>query len=785
MPVPTLSAGDVGASARDKINSAIALLNTTALGLDRKAPANDLVALAGQVAAERFAFTTALTRPGEAGAAFTLVSAAAELAGTNAMLPLVPPQNLTFGDNGDVVRTLQPVVIGMRRRIALEPERLYRLRAVVQRRANSADPSNDTVRVGIAYFDQAGLFIAAIPVHDYTALVTTNGRTLVMVGLARAAGTGVDVVAPANARHARAYVQSYASTGLVDVEILDIADVSDATLLPAISTDAVARITALESGNLAPRLTALESAVSGPVSLTFGTVSDAAAATIPVSITTVRVLGGAAAGDGKDAIFIRASGADHVWFTSADGAAWKRVISSISGVFNVREFGALGDGVADDTGAIQAAITAATLLGWAVFIPAGSYKTNAALTATGRVMIYGVGAQSDRGFRYAAEYDFSVRPSQSTGFTGSVIIPGDHDALHVATNDAILLRDFEVRYPNRPSAGRIGIDISGAAGGVSTGLIMDNVFVSGADTNVRIVDCLDFMLHRCVLREACKRNLDLDQVAYPSYGDASITGCTFWAFDTVDFSEHLLLRATGGAKISGNKFNYGANNPNGAAIRIKPDHVGSYQIEPLIITHNSMEGMQYGVAFSKQAGGGQCSQVVIAGNQIWIGKRAITIDSCPTDGETQGRWVNGLLIAANYLQVANTDADYVIYCGGVDGCYILGNGLTATTNPNAYGVGVDAYAAGVVQKSNGGNVRLAYVTERPVPASGVQVTNSYACAVVVYVFLPATSYLAVNARVIGAGTAFNALVPVTLNPGDTIAWGGGLAPTWTWFPVVQ
>jgi hypothetical protein len=47
--------------------------------------------------------------------------------------------------------------------------------------------------------------------------------------------------------------------------------------------------------------------------------------------------------------------------------------------FNVRDFGAVGDGVTDDTTAIQAAITAAIPRGQTVYVPAGTYKISAAL----------------------------------------------------------------------------------------------------------------------------------------------------------------------------------------------------------------------------------------------------------------------------------------------------------------------------------------------------------------------------------------------------------------------
>ena len=56
---------------------------------------------------------------------------------------------------------------------------------------------------------------------------------------------------------------------------------------------------------------------------------------------------------------------------------------------NVLDFGAVGDGVADDTAVIQAAITAAQLAGTNLYIPSGKYRTTAALTISGAISIYG------------------------------------------------------------------------------------------------------------------------------------------------------------------------------------------------------------------------------------------------------------------------------------------------------------------------------------------------------------------------------------------------------------
>ncbi len=56
---------------------------------------------------------------------------------------------------------------------------------------------------------------------------------------------------------------------------------------------------------------------------------------------------------------------------------------------NVLDFGAVGNGVADDTAAIQAAVTAATVLGKTVFIPAGVYLVTDTISIPSFTALYG------------------------------------------------------------------------------------------------------------------------------------------------------------------------------------------------------------------------------------------------------------------------------------------------------------------------------------------------------------------------------------------------------------
>jgi hypothetical protein len=77
----------------------------------------------------------------------------------------------------------------------------------------------------------------------------------------------------------------------------------------------------------------------------------------------------------------------------ATGAELAKGLNAINGTVNVKDFGAVGDGAADDTAAIQAAINAAQAGVVSVYLPAGRYRLASPLTITTSVNMRGEGAE--------------------------------------------------------------------------------------------------------------------------------------------------------------------------------------------------------------------------------------------------------------------------------------------------------------------------------------------------------------------------------------------------------
>ena len=76
---------------------------------------------------------------------------------------------------------------------------------------------------------------------------------------------------------------------------------------------------------------------------------------------------------------------------SAGGFNAKKIL----GIYSIKQYGALGDGIADDTAAIQATIDAVEAMGeGVVFIPAGTYLISSPLTFGSNIRIQGIGNSS-------------------------------------------------------------------------------------------------------------------------------------------------------------------------------------------------------------------------------------------------------------------------------------------------------------------------------------------------------------------------------------------------------
>lgn len=146
-------------------------------------------------------------------------------------------------------------------------------------------------------------------------------------------------------------------------------------------------------------------------------------------------------------------------------------------VFNVIDYGAVGDGTANDTAAVQATITAAGLSNGVVYLPAGLYKITSTLTISGKsgFIIEGDGPLASqivwRGSDGGADPILKINGCQL--FT---------------IRDISFTADYAPAGGTRPSA---CIHVSAAGGISSYGHLYSNIACNGTGTD----DLFDYGIH--------------------------------------------------------------------------------------------------------------------------------------------------------------------------------------------------------------------------------------------------------------------------------------------------
>lgn len=331
MAIAPISVGDV--ESISKINQAIAKANL----VDGKA---DQAALTAESAA-RVAADNALaaeieqnredlardfsagnwSRPGEAAMFWTH-----QIEGAPGDLSPISPSLVRIDSEGNIVRITGANKIGPIRAYRIEAGRLYRVRFAVRRRVNAADPANHTVRLAVRWLSRGkgALPTAMTVVQDLNSFVVASGRTIVTKVISTAAGTGVDIVAPAGAVYLRPYGQTYGDDGTTDFEIIDLVDITDAINFSPDVSGLESRMSEQESIDAGVRLDEIESQLGGAEIRDYLTRATVTAATISNTVNAIRVMQYDLMTPLAPAVFERAAvEPEHVEkIQSSDGAWW-------------------------------------------------------------------------------------------------------------------------------------------------------------------------------------------------------------------------------------------------------------------------------------------------------------------------------------------------------------------------------------------------------------------------------------------------------------------------------
>jgi hypothetical protein len=186
------------------------------------------------------------------------------------------------------------------------------------------------------------------------------------------------------------------------------------------------------------------------------------------------------------------------------GSQQRTVTSKLQESVSVKDFGAVGDGVADDTAAIQAAIDACEVLKKPVFFPVGTYIITSGLTVQQKeVHVIGEGSEST-----ILDFNLSSGVALDCGYAGGGTFWGwtIRDIQLKGNASGAETNLLKVNYPLNGNMERVKIDFANNVGvrlgrpqnfvmhsseirnSDGQGLIVENDFISGQGPQMFVLD---------------------------------------------------------------------------------------------------------------------------------------------------------------------------------------------------------------------------------------------------------------------------------------------------------
>lgn len=210
-----------------------------------------------------------------------------------------------------------------------------------------------------------------------------------------------------------------------------------------------------------------------------------------------------------------------------------RPISDMFGDYiSVRDFGAVGDGVTDDTAAINAALNCGSKR---IFLPSGSYRTTGTINVPANVIFYGTATANDANqFGFGIVADLNVSPI--------ITVDGGGASLG-ATLDSIAVTRAAGAIP----AGSVGVQVQS-----SDNCLLQSVSVTRCAIGFNIIYQLGINLIRCTTSTISE--VHLATTAY----EITCTACRFGRNGGFDLTPSYYVKISGGGdtfKFVGCQFN--------------------------------------------------------------------------------------------------------------------------------------------------------------------------------------------------------------------------------------
>lgn len=347
-------------------------------------------------------------------------------------------------------------------------------------------------------------------------------------------------------------------------------------------------------------------------------------------------------------------------------ASWHTLVAP-SIVLTPQQFGAVGDGVANDTTAMQNAINAAIAAGLELYIPGGRYLITSSLTINNGIKIRGSGV-----------FGYLTFPA-ANGKIGTVLkMANGINGIVVTTINPVCFEDFQIEYSAAQVSGS-AITINAAGGSplvVNSDSTFRNIFILSAFRGWDIVRGPRFVMHGCRSEGHIQIGLAYQFAEAADSGDWAMSDCLWSSAATVG---HVFIQSGGGHKITNCKMN-GAS-PFGVLWQQVDNGVASSV--DLAISNCSMESQNQNIFIQRSAGaiaaGRSMANCNITGCQL-LGVANNIIIANDTAAPTP--FFEQFIAVGNVLQVTSASAKS-ISLSQTNGGSITGNTFQGPGGSNA------------------------------------------------------------------------------------------------------